>query len=181
MDGNGGRTDEELLCSGNPEDFGLFYRRHAREILGYFARRTNSADAAADLTSETFAAAIVARRRFRPGAVPAVGWLYGIAAHKLADYHRRGRAEERARKRLGMERRTLSSQDVEMIHAAALEVTVQIIEELPTDQAQAVRAHVIDDRSYEEIAAEQQTSEQVIRKRVSRGLAALRSRAGGQR
>ena len=51
-------------------------------------------EAAADLTAETFAAAIVARRRFRPGVAPAGAWLLTIAHRKLVDYQRRGFAEE---------------------------------------------------------------------------------------
>jgi RNA polymerase sigma-70 factor (ECF subfamily) len=49
-----------------------------------------------------------------------------------------------------------------------------LLEQLPRDQADAIRARVLDDRPYPEIAAELQTSELVIRKRVSRGLATLR-------
>jgi hypothetical protein len=33
-------TDDELLSSGDPEDFGVFYDRHVKALLGYFARRT---------------------------------------------------------------------------------------------------------------------------------------------
>src|SRR5687768_14533136 len=64
-------TDEELLGSSGREAFGMFYDRHARAVLEYFARRTRDPESAADLTAETFAAAIVARRRFRPGPMPA--------------------------------------------------------------------------------------------------------------
>jgi RNA polymerase sigma-70 factor (ECF subfamily) len=74
-------------------------------------RRTGDAEAAADLTAETFAAAIVARRRFRPGVAPAGAWLFTIAHRKLVDYQRRGFAEERARRRLAMERRPLAEED----------------------------------------------------------------------
>jgi hypothetical protein len=63
----GALTDEELLGSDGREAFGVFYDRHARAVLEYFARRTRNPEAAADLTAETFAAAIVARRRFTPG------------------------------------------------------------------------------------------------------------------
>ena len=101
-------TDEDLLASGEPEHFGCFYQRHVREVLGYMMRRTGDPEAAADLTAETFAAAIVARRRFRPGAAPAGAWLLTIAHRKLVDYQRRGFAEERARRRLAMERRPLA-------------------------------------------------------------------------
>ena len=85
------RTDEDLLLSGDAEDFGGFYDRYVDMLLGYFARRAGDADAAADLTAETFAAALVARKRFRAASAPAVAWLFGIAQHKLADHRRRAR------------------------------------------------------------------------------------------
>ena len=88
------RTDEDLLLSGEAEDFGLFYDRYIEMLLGYFARRVNNAEVAADLTAETFAAALASRRRFRRAKTPAVAWLFGIAQHKLGDYRRRGAAED---------------------------------------------------------------------------------------
>jgi RNA polymerase sigma-70 factor (ECF subfamily) len=45
---------------------------------------------------------------------------------------------------------------------------------LPADQREAVRARVLEDKSYDEIAAALETSSLVVRKRVSRGLAQLR-------
>jgi DNA-directed RNA polymerase specialized sigma24 family protein len=75
-------TDETLLLSGDPEDFGRFYDRYVRSLLGYFQRRTRDPEAAADLTAETFAAALAARGRFQARAVPASVWLFAIAQHK---------------------------------------------------------------------------------------------------
>ncbi len=57
-------TDDALLTSGDLEDFGRFYDRHARTLLGFFQRRTGNPEVAADLTAETFAAALVARSRY---------------------------------------------------------------------------------------------------------------------
>jgi RNA polymerase sigma-70 factor (ECF subfamily) len=51
----------------------------------------------------------------------------------------------------------------------------ELLASLPADQRQAVRARVLEDRSYEEIAAALATSPLVVRKRVSRGLARLRT------
>jgi DNA-directed RNA polymerase specialized sigma24 family protein len=51
---------------------------------------------------------------------------------------------------------------------------------LPQDQREAVLARVLDEREYAEIASAARTSESVVRKRVSRGLAGLRSRMEGQ-
>ena len=60
------------------------------------------AEAAADLTAETFAAALPGRKRYRPDRAAPATWLYGIAAHKLTDWRRRGYAEDRARGRMRM-------------------------------------------------------------------------------
>jgi RNA polymerase sigma-70 factor (ECF subfamily) len=174
-------TDEDLLASGEPEHFGWFYQRHVREVLGYMMRRTGDPEAAADLTAETFAAAIVARRRFRPGAAPAGAWLLTIAHRKLVDYHRRGFAEQRARRRLAMERRPLGEEDTALIRALGEEVTQDRGKQLPADQRAAIQARVLDERPYPEIASELDTSETAVRMRVSRGLASLRGRLGKAR
>lgn len=86
-------TDEELLVGDDPDRFAAFYRRHVRALLAYLARATRDPETAADLTAETFAAALVARRRDRPDRGPARAWLFGIAHNKLADWRRRGYAE----------------------------------------------------------------------------------------
>jgi RNA polymerase sigma factor (sigma-70 family) len=174
-------TDEDLLLSGDPEDFGRFYDRYVDMLLGYFARRVRDPEVAADLTAETFAGALVARRRFRRARTPAVAWLFGIAQHKLADFHRRGAAEDRLQRRLGIERVSLAQEDVELIGMLGRDAAWQLIDELPPEQREAVRAHVLEDRAYSEIALATDTSEAVVRKRVSRGLGALRNRMGARR
>src|SRR5881394_4451260 len=118
-------TDESLLTSGEPAAFGLFYQRHVREVLGFMMRRTGDPETAADLAAETFAAAIVARRRFRGDGAPAGAWLFAIAHRKLVDYQRRGYADERARRRLGLERRALGEEDAALITLLGDEVTVR--------------------------------------------------------
>lgn len=70
------------------------YDRALPQVYGYLVRRCGSAALAEDLTSETFLAAVDACRR---DAVPSltVGWLVGVARHKLVDHWRRQAAEER--------------------------------------------------------------------------------------
>jgi DNA-directed RNA polymerase specialized sigma24 family protein len=55
---------------------------HVDGLLGFFCRHTRDAELAADLTAETFAAALGTRRRFRPEAGSATAWLYGIATNQ---------------------------------------------------------------------------------------------------
>ncbi|HET6549548.1 MAG TPA: RNA polymerase sigma factor [Solirubrobacter sp.] len=174
-------TDDALLTSGDLEDFGRFYDRHARTLLGFFQRRTRNPEVAADLTAETFAAALVARARYEPREAGAVAWLFAIGHRKLSDYHRRGRAEDRMRARLGMEPVPLAAEDVEMIRWLGEEVATQMVGDLPEDQRDAIRAHVLEDRGYAEIAGSRQLSEATVRQRVSRGLRVLRDRVGASR
>jgi RNA polymerase sigma factor (sigma-70 family) len=175
-------ADAELLANPDPDAFAEFYRRHARKLAGYLMRATGDAEATADLTAETFAAALAGRSRYRSERASAVTWLFGIAVHKLRDWERRGYAEDRARRRLGIERPALAEDDVRELEYLGGEVTVtELLHELPEDQRAALRARLLDEQGYAEIAGAAGVSEAAIRQRVSRGLAGLRRRIGGGR
>jgi DNA-directed RNA polymerase specialized sigma24 family protein len=136
------RTDEDLLLSGDAEDFGLFYDRYVDMLLGYFARRVDQPETAAELTAETFAAALAARSRAKPTAVE---WLYGLAQHELTGYRRRGAAEDRVQRRFGIEPVPVGDEDRELIAKLGHEAAWQLIDELPPEQRDVARAHVLDD------------------------------------
>jgi RNA polymerase sigma factor (sigma-70 family) len=171
--------DEALLAGHDAASFALFYRRHVDAMLGFFVRRTHDAELAADLTAETFAAALAARAQYRPEAGAAASWLFAIGLNKLTDAQRRGKAERRAQRRLGMERIVLDDEDIARIDALGDSLSVtRWLDELQPDQRAAVRAHVIQERSYGEIAGREHVSEAAVRKRVSRGLASVRQRMG---
>jgi RNA polymerase sigma-70 factor (ECF subfamily) len=165
------RTDEELLTSGDPEDFGVFYARHLAAVEGYFARRLGRATAS-DLAAETFAAALVARRHFLPGDTPTVGWLYTIAARRLVDFQRRAIIRQRTLDALAANAAVVDRSPAQP--SAAIELTGGLLRHLPRDQRRAIAAHLFDDRPYCELARDWRTSEATIRQRVSRGLSTLR-------
>jgi RNA polymerase sigma-70 factor (ECF subfamily) len=173
-------TDAQLLAAvdSDGEAFTRFYARHETLVFGYLMRRLRDSEAAADMTSEVFAAALEAAPRYRPAGKSAAPWLLAIAHNKLVSSLRRGQVEETARRQIGMleviELRAESLQQAE--HAVAGETWVaDLLARLPDDQRDAVRARVLDDRSYDDIATELQTSSLVVRKRVSRGLERLRT------
>ena len=177
------RGDEELLLAsaGDADAFAAFYRRHVDAVLAYFVVRTRRPDVAADLTAETFAAALRGVGRYRRRQEPAAAWLFAIARNKLADAARRGTVADRARRRLGMEPVPLTDADLERVEALAdlaaggARALMALVEALPATQREAIVAHVLDERDYPEIARELRCSEAVVRKRVSRGLATLRA------
>jgi RNA polymerase sigma factor (sigma-70 family) len=174
--------DDELLAGQDVASFALFYRRHVDAMLGFFSRRTRDAELAADLTAETFAAALAGRAKYKPELGSAASWLFAIGMNKLVDAQRRGRAERRAQRRLGMERIELDNEDIARIDALGDDPGVLAwLETLDPGQREAINAHVVDGRSYQEIAERQHVSQAAVRKRVSRGLAAARERMGSRR
>jgi RNA polymerase sigma-70 factor (ECF subfamily) len=172
-------SDAELLAAtrSEPEAFACFYDRYETSILGYFMRRTRNPQLAAELGAEVFAAALGSAGRYRSVGPTAAGWLFKIAQNVLLKSARKGRVEEAARRRAGIALQLqLSRASLERIEGTvSSEAWVsELLDRLPGDQRDAVRAHILDDRPYQEIASKSGTSEAVIRKRVSRGLATLR-------
>ena len=110
-------TDDALLAATPRERaaFGVFYERHERAVLGFFGAVTRRPEVAADLTAETFAAALDSVASFDPARGTARMWLFGIARHVLARSARRGRVESAARERIGLDPLVLRAHHIELI------------------------------------------------------------------
>ena len=171
------RSDTELLLASraDPATFVELYRRHAEDLLRYFARRTLDPEAAAELTAETFAEAFASRRNYRDTGVNGVAWVYGIARHQLSRFYRTGSIEARARQNLGMPVRDLPAEDYERIEelvdlAPIREALVEALATLGDEQRDALQLRVIDELSYPDVASRLGCAEAAARQRVSRGL-----------
>ena len=174
------RSDRELLQASRDGDdgFDAFFRRHRKAVLAFHAQRVREPELAADLTAETFAAALLAvHDRARPLPEMPVAWLFTIAHRKLIDSYRRGQVEDDARRRLALEPLVLEDADIERIGEIAndTDVIAELARQLPADQFQALRARILDERDYADIASELGCSRAVVRMRVSRALNTLRT------
>lgn len=173
-------TDTELLLASReePAAFVELYRRHADDLLRYFAGRVLDPEVAAELTAETFAEAFASRRSFRDTGVEGVAWIYGIGKHQLGRFFRRGRVDSAARRKTGIPERPLPPEDYERIEElvdfqpirAAL---VDALGTLDAEQRRALELRVVDGLTYAEVAARLACGEQAARQRVSRGLRKL--------
>jgi RNA polymerase sigma-70 factor (ECF subfamily) len=179
---NRGRWSDAQLLAGvaacDERAFSAFYRRHLALIVGWCVRRTGDPELAADLTAEVFAAVLVSAARYEPTHESAAGWLLGIARNVLGHSVRRGQVDARARARLGASHLTVEDDDLAVVREIADGQDAgasDLLAELPVDERTAVRARVIEEREYREIARSLGCSEMVVRKRVSRGLARLRA------
>jgi RNA polymerase sigma factor (sigma-70 family) len=175
------RSDEQLMRAtrrGEAEAFGVLYVRHRALVLAYLTRRCER-ELVADLLAETFAGALLAVHDGRaPRGPTAAPWLLTIAHNKLVDARRRGAAEDAARRRLALDRIVPGDEDLRRIDALGADIE-SALAALPESQRAALRARILEERDYDEIAREFATTESTVRQRVSRALRRLRTDAEG--
>jgi RNA polymerase sigma-70 factor (ECF subfamily) len=183
MDENGPSEEDTALLAASAAGvrgaFASFYRRHLAAVLGFLLRETGDRELAADLAAEVFAAALLGAGRYRPEHASALPWLCGIARYKASESRRRGRAEDRARRRLGIPRESLHDEDLVRAEELAAQggALLELVDRLPAAQREALWARVIEEREYDDIALDTGTSEAAVRQRVSRALTWLRLHA----
>lgn len=163
----------------DPEAYAGFYDAYSDRVLAFFARRVFDPEVAVDLMSETFAKVLEYRMQFRgETAAEEQGWLFAIARTELWHYWRSGRVERAALERFAVSVPPLNDDEFERIEALAGldsldEPLFEAVCDLPADQRRAVELRILDDLSYEDLAAVLDVTQQVARARVSRGLRAL--------
>lgn len=180
------KTKRRSKSSGNPIasslDFARFYEANATPVLLYFLRRVPEPEIATDLMSETFAQALVSRRKFRGStSEDATAWLFGIARHQLTGFIRKGKTERKALDRLGIAPPALAAEEqeraIELADSKPLRSAVQgALAELSIDQQEALRLRIVDELDYPEVAGRLQISNEAARARVHRGLRSLASK-----
>jgi RNA polymerase sigma factor (sigma-70 family) len=165
------------VAAGDEAAFVVLYRRYLPAVLRWCRQETRNRETAADLSAEVFAASLISARRYRPQHGSVLAWLLGIARNKLLESRRRKRVEDSARRRLRLEPVPLTDADLDRVEELASldEEILALAASLPATLREALSARVIQERSYEEIAAELSCSQSVVRQRVSRALKTLRS------
>jgi RNA polymerase sigma factor (sigma-70 family) len=105
--------DPELLemAGSQPEAFGELFRRHARSVYAYCARRTGNLDLAEDLTSIVFMEAFRRRRKLQLSNASALPWLLGVANNVARNADRSVRRYRSALDRLPPQAHRTSSED----------------------------------------------------------------------
>jgi RNA polymerase sigma factor (sigma-70 family) len=176
-------SDADLIraARGDPAAFEALVKRHASLLQRWFMAQTNDVAVSHELVAEAFAQAWLGARRFRVATEDAgAAWLYGIARNLLRQHFKRGRVETAARRRLAMSSSACHDDGVreinDRIDAQDLSPAVrEAFAELSPEQQQAIAYRVIGDLSYREVAVRLDCSTATARKRVSRGLHALRT------
>jgi RNA polymerase sigma-70 factor (ECF subfamily) len=175
-------ADAELARRARTQDgraaFAALYRRYLVPVYRYFCARTGNIQQAEDLTAQTFVAALEGRSRYRERGSFA-GWLFTIAARRLADHHRR--------------RQTVPLNDIadppdprpppETLIERAEQMTylARAVEALSPDRAQAIALHFFGGLSLKETARVMKRSRVAVKSLIHRALRDLREKLDDER
>lgn len=88
------RRRDERAATGDHEAWEQIYRSVYPPLRAFVARRVH-ARAIEDVVSETMTRAVAGIVGYRPSTAGVEGWIFGIARHVVADYHRRVGRERR--------------------------------------------------------------------------------------
>jgi RNA polymerase sigma-70 factor (ECF subfamily) len=166
----------------DPDAICALYDRYVIELVGFLRGAGATQEVAWDVAQETFARLL--SRGFRGRLAPdasAWPWLAVTSRNLLRDLQRRGSADERARRRIGVS--VVSSGEGDFEDALARFDTErrrlgigEALASLSLTQRAAVVGRVVDEKDYLTLAEEADESEQTMRRRVSRGLQLMRTR-----
>lgn len=176
------RTDSELLAAhaaGEPDAFGVLFRRHRDRLWAVALRTANDREDAADALQEAMLSAHRAAARFR-GEAAVTTWLHRIVVNACVDRLRRRQAhltvplpgqagtddEDRHAPARNEPAAPSTDHDTAMVVRAALA-------ELPYDQRAALVLVDLQGYSVAEVAQLMGVAEGTIKSRCSRGRARL--------
>lgn len=170
--------DSELarLARDDNDAFEALYRRYVTPIYRYCYARTDNVADAEDLTAQTFMAVVESIDRNRGGRnFPA--WLFGIARHKCADYHRAAYAAPQ-QPLDDIELADPESENVEerLFRNSILECIERLLKQLSPDRVEALRLRYWGGLSMLEAAKVMRRSEAAFKMLVSRAISDLRER-----
>ena len=176
-----GNTEDETriiaqAAAGDPEAFDILYRQYVTRIYRYMVTRVHRLADADDLTSQTFIAALIDISRYR-GQAPFAAWLFGIASHIAANYHRANKPR-------------VSLDDVEHLPHPTPPLDAQVHQrlqlqrvltalcQLTPERAEAIRLRIFGELSAAEVAQVMGRSTPAAKMLIHRGIQDLRHAIG---
>lgn len=147
--------------------------RYCRARVGFADRGFSSAD---DVAQEVCLAVLTALPRYKDQGKPFIAFVYGIAAHKVADAHRlTGRNKTDATADVPDEVSTDGGPEQQYLDAESRQRVERLLSELPDKQREIVVLRLIVGMSADETAAAVGSTAGAVRVAQHRALAKLRN------
>ncbi len=170
------KSDEDLMeiyKMGNAIAFEILFERHSGRVLGYLSKRLKLPREAKDLLQEVFFKLHRSRHLYNR-TLPFSPWLFSITRSIWLDFLKKRQLED-ATEQEQLERMVPTTQEFAISDSNA---GIEILNQLPANQKEAVSLRVYDEATFEEIAIKLATSPENARQLVNRGLKRLKALLG---
>lgn len=157
----------------NPRQFDKLYDRYFEGIFNFIFRRTDNESLSADLTSQTFLAAIQNLRKYQFRGLPFSAWLYKIASNQVIKYYRDSKKnmvfslEESLIGKLFM----MTEEDP---NEEKLQMLVDYLKQLSTEDVVVLELRFFEEKNFKEIAYILEITESGAKMRTYRALEKLK-------
>lgn len=163
-------TDEQLMKlyqNGEEEAFQQLYRRHSSKIYGFIKKRIPNEAKVSEIYQEVFIKIHKSKHRYNDS-FSVLPWIFTVTKSVLID---------EVRKDKKVEGQHIEYEDVislePQLHANSVDAD-SLLSRLPSQQQKALELRYVDDKTFTEIAASLNMSENNARQIISRGIRRLR-------
>lgn len=170
------KSDEDLMeiyKMGNVIAFEILFIRHSGRVLGYLSKKLKFPKEAKDLLQEVFFKLHRSRHLYNQ-TLPFSPWLFSITRSIWCDFLKKHQLEDATESQI-LERMVTLAQDSAIPDFKSKISGIEILNQLPINQKEAVSLRIYDEATFEEIALKLSTSPENARQLVSRGLKRLKT------
>jgi len=177
MQGNSYNRTKEAeyikLAQQDPRHFGILYDGYYKPILVFIYGRVKNKETAADITQQVFLKAMINIAKYQDRGYPFSSWLYRISINEINMFYRSQKVVEvevKEKDAMELMEEMGNTYDEEKINHC-----LQLISQLPEEQAQLIEMRFFDKLSFQEIAQIHGISEANAKMRVYRILEKIKT------
>lgn len=164
----------EMVQKGDCDSFSAIFQRHSPPVLRYALSLTGSLSDAQDLTQEVFLKAYAQRMSYRKMGIMKQ-WLFKICRNLQIDQQRRRTVRPIPTDFQDATCKIAASPDVPGLHEKGHFFSHPLIGKLPTDVKEILFLRIVEELSFQEVAALTDKTVEALRQMVSRALRSMRS------
>ena len=157
----------------NPEQFNKLYDRYFEGIFSFIYRRTDDEVLAADITSQTFLAALQNLKKYSFRGLPFSAWLYKIAANQVNRYYRTSRKNMVFSLEESLMGKLINETE-ENANEEQISLLVEYLKQLPTEDVMVLELRFFEEKGFKEIAYILEITESGAKMRTYRALGKLK-------
>lgn len=161
--------------SGDAEAFGLVYNEYLTPIYRYIYLRVRDKELANDLTQDVFIKVFNSLESFTIRSTSPLAYFYTVARNILVDNYRKKKSVILGEEELEMRMIDEDDPEKQAIVKDTINTLSQALENISSNEAEALTLKFIEDYSNKEIAEIMGKSEEAVRQLQSRGMKALRT------